>query len=119
MIQIASSAHGSVTVVAPRGRVDHRNADEFSGALAPYLDQCRPGHPLLLDFSGLEYISSAGLRILMLASKRAGVAGGKIAVAAPSSLVREVFEISRFDLVLPLHPSVTDGIAALSGKVAT
>jgi len=102
-------------VLTPRGRVDHLNAEAFGKAVAPHLELCNKDGPrLLFDLSALEYISSAGLRILMLASKRAIPAGGKIGVAAPTTLVREILEISRFDLVFPVFDSVDAGLAAFS-----
>jgi anti-sigma B factor antagonist/stage II sporulation protein AA (anti-sigma F factor antagonist) len=118
-MELNATRQGSVAMVAPRGRIDHLNADAFSKALAPHVDQCRKdGAQLLLDLSGLEYISSAGLRVLMLASKRAVAAGGRIGVAAPQPLVREILEISRFDLVFPVFASVEQGLAGLPAAVA-
>jgi anti-sigma B factor antagonist/stage II sporulation protein AA (anti-sigma F factor antagonist) len=70
---------------------------------------------VLFDLSGLEYISSAGLRVLMLASKRIIPAGGRIGVAAPTAMVREVLQISRFDLVFPVFDTVEKGLASFAG----
>ncbi|HUS24687.1 MAG TPA: STAS domain-containing protein [Candidatus Binatia bacterium] len=100
-------------VAALAGRVDHANAEELRAALAPVLENCRAGGPpLVLDLSALEYISSAGLRVLMLAARQAKEQGGHIVVAALQPLVREVFEITRFDAVFPVFDSVP---AALAG----
>ncbi len=111
---------GNAVVLAPRGRVDHSNAEAFGKAVAPHVEACnKQGPRLLFDLSGLEYISSAGLRVLMLASKRAIPAGGRIGVAAPSAMVREILEISRFDLVFPVFDSVGKGLAAFSGAAGT
>ncbi|MBV8062337.1 MAG: STAS domain-containing protein [Nevskia sp.] len=109
----------NTVVLAPRGRVDHSNADAFGKAVAPHVEACcKDGPRLLFDLSGLEYISSAGLRVLMLASKRAIPAGGRIGVAAPSALVREILEISRFDLVFPVFDTVDQGLASFTATGA-
>ena len=114
-MELNATRHDRIAVVAPRGRIDHLNAEAFAKALAPYLEQCHGGGVhLLLDLSGLEYISSAGLRVLMLASKKVTPAGGRIAVAAPQAMVREILSISRFDLVFPVYPGVAQGLAELS-----
>ena len=108
-----------VVVLAPHGRIDHLNAEAFGQAVAPHAEACCAGGPaLLFDLSGVEYISSAGLRVLMLASKRCVRAGGRLGVAAPSPLVREILEISRFDLVFPVFDSVAQGVDRLSAQAA-
>ena len=106
---------GDVIVLGPAGRVDHLNSDEFLAAVEPHLAQCEAGGPaLLFDLSDVEYMSSSGLRVLMLAAKQAKPRGGRVAVAAPQELVAEVLEISRFNLVFPIHASVDEGLRALS-----
>lgn len=65
----------------------------------------------MLDFSGLDYISSAGLRVLMIAAKEVKPQQGIIAVAAMQPVVREIFDISKFNLVLNCFDSVADALA--------
>ncbi|HMM78244.1 MAG TPA: STAS domain-containing protein [Gammaproteobacteria bacterium] len=105
---------GDVIVLRPAGRIDHLNADDFRSSIEPQLAACTGAGPaLLFDLSGLEYISSAGLRVLMVAAKTAKPRGGRIAVAAPQPLVAEVLDISRFNLVFPVHASLDEGLRAL------
>ena len=73
---------------------------------------------IVVDLSGLEYVSSAGLRCFMLAAKQAGTQGGKIVLAALRPVVAEIFQISRFDMVFELHPSVRAALAAVSAEAA-
>ena len=102
-------------VLAPVGRVDHATADAFKTALAPHLALCAAGRDrLVLDLAGVEYISSVGLRVLLLASKQAKRQGGALAVAELQPVVREIFEISRFTLVLNVEPTVREALAKLS-----
>ncbi|MGE3772313.1 MAG: STAS domain-containing protein [Gammaproteobacteria bacterium] len=104
-----------VIVLGPAGRIDHLNADDFRSAIEPHLTVCSgEGPALLFDLSELEYISSAGLRVLMIAAKTAKPRGGRIAVAAPQPMVAEVLDISRFNLVFPVHASLDDGLRALT-----
>ena len=96
-----------VKVVAPLGRIDHASADDFQAALEPHLAQCRDQEPaLVIDMSGVDYISSVGLRVLMVAAKQVKAQKGHIVIAALAPVVKEVFEISRFNLVFDLFDSV-------------
>ena len=57
---------------------------------------------LALDFSAVEYISSIGLRALMLAARQVKAQGGRIAIVALTPVVADVLRIARFDLVFPI-----------------
>lgn len=94
-------------IAAISGRIDHTNADTFNTALEPLLKNCVAGtKPLILDFSGVEYISSVGLRSLMIASRQVKSQKGVFAIAGMRPLVQEVFTISRFSLIMPCYASV-------------
>jgi len=102
-------------VVSPSGRIDQSNADAFQAALAPHLERCAAGQDrLIIDLSGLEYISSAGLRILMLAGKQCKAQKGMLVLTGLQPLVREIFEISKFTLVFTITPSLDDALAKAS-----
>ncbi len=114
-MELISRTHGIVQILAVQGRIDHAHANAFEAALAPYLLHCKAGGtPLVLDFSGVDFISSVGLRVLMLAAKQVKVQQGKIAVATLTPVVNEVFQVSRFNLVLKVFGSVDEAAVALS-----
>jgi anti-sigma B factor antagonist/stage II sporulation protein AA (anti-sigma F factor antagonist) len=113
-MQYSSRRFADVVVAAPAGRIDHANAEEFSRALAPELNDRENRSALLLDFAGVDYISSVGLRALMVAAKRLRADQRRIAIAALQPIVGEILQISRFDLILDVFPSVRDALAQLS-----
>jgi len=114
-MDLTPKRYDDVVVLAPVGRINHASSDTFSTALRPHLDRCSAAEDrLVLDFSRLEYISSAGLRVLMLARKQAQAQGGTLAVAALGPMLREIFEISRFSVVFDVFPTVRDAVAAVS-----
>ncbi|MGB0956641.1 MAG: STAS domain-containing protein [Panacagrimonas sp.] len=116
-MDLRPARHDQAVLLHLSGRVDYNNAAELEAAMQSHLATCSAdGDRLILDLSGLEYISSAGLRILMLASKKATPAGGKLALAAPQDVVREILEISRFQHVVPIYDSVDQARAALNGE---
>ena len=113
-MELTERRAGKTVVLAPTGRIDMATADQFRDRLLPLISSAAAeGEAVVLDFSGVDYISSAGLRVLMLAAKEAKSAGGRIAVAALQPLVNEIFQISRFDKVLPCHAGVDQALAAV------
>lgn len=114
-MELISRTHGVVQILAAQGRIDHAHANAFESALALHLVHCKSGGiHLVLDFSGVDFISSVGLRVLMLAAKQVKAQQGKIAVAALTPVVHEVFQVSRFNLVLQVFGSADEAAQALS-----
>ena len=69
--------------------------------------------PVVLDFSNVVYISSVGLRVLLLAAKQVKAQQGRIAIAALTPIVAEVFQVSHFNLVLKVFADVAAAAAEL------
>lgn len=114
-MQLTEQCVGNAVVLKVSGRIDHASADGFQAALQPHLTQCKAGgNVVVLDFSGVEYISSVGLRVLMIAAKQAKAQRGAIAVAAMQPVVKEIFEISKFTMVIACFAGVRDALAELS-----
>ena len=81
----------------PTGRVDETTWEAFSAHLTEAVRQAAAAStPLIIDLSGLEYMSSRGLRALTIARREAGE-GTPITLAAPNDRMREIFAISRYD----------------------
>ena len=118
-MKLDSRTYADTVVVAPSGRLDHDHCEAFRAGLQPHLDRATASSQrIVLDLSGLEYVSSAGLRCFMLAAKQAGSHGGKIVLAALRPVVAEIFQISRFDMLFEIFPSVRDALGTLSAPAA-
>jgi anti-anti-sigma factor len=114
-MELSPRRFADTTVVTPAGRVDQSNVDAFGAALAPHLQRCVAGQDtLVLDLSKLQYISSAGLRILMLAAKQCKAQKGTLLVSGLQPLVQEIFQISKFTLVFDISPSLRDAMTKAS-----
>jgi anti-sigma B factor antagonist/stage II sporulation protein AA (anti-sigma F factor antagonist) len=101
-MELAARDHPKAMLIVLQGRIDHASSPQFSEGLRPHLEKCvKGGKPLVLDFSNVEYISSAGLRVLMVADRFVKNQGGLLGVVGFQPMVREVFSISRFDLLIP------------------
>ena len=108
-----------VVVAVPAGQIDHVNAKQLEQALMPLVGEASANQtPVVLDFSAVEYISSMGLRILMLAAKQMRANNVPIAVAALQPEVEEIFEIARFKFILDVVPSVRAALEKLSATAA-
>lgn len=114
-MQTTTQHFADAVVVATMGRVDHLSAAAFEEALTPLLALTSArGGTLVLDLSGVDYISSVGLRVLMIAAKQLREPPSKLLVAALQGVVAEIFAISRFDRVLSVCPSVMDAMQQCS-----
>ena len=90
---IKKNNEGEVATVVVEGRLDTMTAPELQGALSEYPGDVRR---LVFDFSELEYISSAGLRVLLSMHKQMSSVGGEIQVAHANTAVKDVFEMTGF-----------------------
>lgn len=111
-MDIKKETIGGITVMAPRGRVDSNSARELEEALLPLFDG---GTPVLVDLDSMSYISSAGLRVLLLAARRSKATNLPLALSSMSKPVEEVFAISGFAKLFRIYP---DRAAALAGLQA-
>ena len=116
-MQFSSRQFADVVVGSPVGRIDHAAAGQLEQALAPLLAQAEADkRGLVLDFAGVEYISSVGLRVLMIAAKQMRAHGARIGVATLQPVVAEIFAISRFDSILDVSASVRGAVEKLSAS---
>jgi len=100
-----------ILVLQPIGRLDSTSSSEVERILVENLDAGTKR--LLFDFSSLDYISSAGLRVVLLAGKRLRPVQGKMVLVGMRDVVREVFEMSGFLSLFAVAESVEEGASKL------
>ena len=114
-MEFSSRKLDDVVLAVPVGQIDHPNAQQLQQALTPILDDSSAGKTaLVLHFTGVTYVSSMGLRVLMVAAKQMRSRSARMAVAALQPVVAEIFDIARFRHVVEVFPSVRDALQALS-----
>ena len=69
---------------------------------------------LLIDFAKLDYISSAGLRVLLIAAKRLKESDGRFAICSLNDNVADVFAVSGFGSFIDIHPDEASALAAMT-----
>lgn len=103
-----ASQQQNTLLLALKGRIDSASAGAFEQAVLELFAE--PGRRAVLDFAAVDYISSAGLRVVLMAAKRAKQGQGRLLLCALPQHVREVFEISGF---LKIIDTVDERAAAL------
>lgn len=110
---ISTEREGVTLIAKTEGRVDGANAREFQDALEEAIDPA--DRAVILDLENLSYISSAGLRVILLTAKTLRKQNASLSVCSLSEPIRQVFEISGFDKIIPIHASQAEAVAAVSG----
>ncbi len=111
-MQVSQLDKDGVTIIGVSGRVDAGTSEQFKAKLMAAIGD-RPVH-LVLDFAQMDFISSIGLRVLIVTAKRVAAVHGKLAFCGLQGPVREVFELAGFVSVAPFFPSRDAAAAALS-----
>ncbi|MET0851485.1 MAG: anti-sigma factor antagonist [Candidatus Rokuibacteriota bacterium] len=110
-MELREDAVGDVTILEVHGRIDSGTAPALGERLTGMF--AAPGRRLLLDLSRLDYISSAGFRVLLLAGKRADGGGSHFALCGVSGKVRQLFDLGGFLDLFTISSSREEGIAAV------
>jgi anti-sigma B factor antagonist/stage II sporulation protein AA (anti-sigma F factor antagonist) len=111
--------YADAIVAAPAGHIDHPNAQRLEQALAPLLAEAVAAKsPVVLDFTDVDYISSMGLRVLMIAARQMRAHDARIGVASLQPVVAEIFAIARFAHVVEVFPTVRGALQVLSATAA-
>ena len=109
-MQISTRTSNDIHIVAIAGSLDSTTSPEAQKAINAVLAGARK---VVLDFSELDYISSAGLRVLLGAAKHLRASGGTLRIFGLNQSVREVFEISGFSTILAVYPSEAEALGAM------
>lgn len=99
MLNITKNKEGSKLSVAVEGRLDTTTAPELEAALKEDIEGVEE---LVIDLASLEYISSAGLRVL-LAAQKIMMKQGKMVVTNPNDVISEIFEVTGFRDILTIE----------------
>lgn len=118
-MEVKAQEIANVLIVQVVGRIDHTMAHDFEQTLLPRLSGCTGDtQKALLDLSGVAYMSSAGLRVLMLAAKQCQKQHGEMVIAALQPFLQEVFRISRFDKIFRVFTTVQTALDMISPAAA-
>lgn len=106
-MNIGEEKVGGVLVLKPESRIDSQNSKDFEDGVLSRTDNEKS---ILLDFSDVEYISSACLRTLLTLTKKIKEQGGNIAITSLTGNVKQIFKVSGFDTILQLFEDKDEAI---------
>jgi anti-anti-sigma factor len=99
---------GDVTVVRPEGRIDSVTAAQFQAELLGIVQGVQL---VVIDGTNINYVSSAGLRVFLMAAKMAQAKGGKVSLSGLSGGVEEIFVVSGFSKIISIYPALEQALA--------
>lgn len=98
-----------ILILRPQGRLDSSSSPELERVITEQLDAGT--QRVVFDLTGLEYISSAGLRVVLLAGKKLRASKGKLVLVGLRDMVREVFDMSGFLTLFAVTQTLDEGLA--------
>lgn len=110
-LTVPSVEQDGAVVLCPTGRIDGTNVTILQGAVRERLEAGQT--TLVFDLIELNYISSAGLRVLLMAARDLQAQGGKAVFCNLSDQIRQVFEITGFDKILSVHGNRENALSAI------
>ncbi len=111
-MEIIEKKQDNYSVFKLTGRLDSNTSLGFEKKLFEAIEDGSKN--MILDFEGLDYISSAGLRVILKATKNLKHTDGRLVLCSMQDYVKEVFEISGFDTFLPIVKSVDEALQSIS-----
>jgi anti-anti-sigma factor len=110
-MEISKKKEDEILIVSVNGRLDAVASPDFDKEIGQLMDEGEL--TLVFDLSELQYISSAGLRSFLMIAKKIKATSGKIALASLQDIVKQVFDISGFNQILPIFDSVDKALSNL------
>jgi len=111
-MDISENSRDGAVVMTAAGRLDSSTASVLEAVLPA---RAKEEKSLVLDLAAVPYVSSAGLRVLLIGAKAAKAAGHRLIITGLSTAVREVFDISGFSKIFSIETDVDSAIAVLAG----
>lgn len=114
MVAVTKSRNvDGTTILSASGRVDSASARDFERTLSSAMEGEGVGD-VILDLGRISYISSAGLRVLLMAAKIQQKRNARLALCTLPDSVRQVLEVSGFTRLIPVHETRAEAISAFA-----
>ncbi|MEJ2428701.1 MAG: STAS domain-containing protein [Deltaproteobacteria bacterium] len=107
-MEVLEKRQDGICILELLGRLDSNTSPEFEKKLFEVIDDGT--RSVVVDFANLDYISSAGLRVLLKAAKELKRSDGKIVLCSMKDYIKEVFEIAGFVSLFPITSSAIDAV---------
>jgi anti-sigma B factor antagonist/stage II sporulation protein AA (anti-sigma F factor antagonist) len=101
-MEVQITNEGNITIATPVGRIDSSTAKVFEDSLSKAADTCSK---IVVCFSKIEYISSAGLRVILMVGKKLATTKGVLVLIEMPEKIFSIFKMSGFDKILKICSS--------------
>lgn len=109
-MELRTQVYQRVTVVTVSGRVDSASASDLEAELKKQMDEGKVS--LVLDLSGVDFLSSSGLRVLVTVLKSVRKSGGDLRLAQPSQRATDAIDLAGLDVLFQSFPDREAAIAS-------
>ena len=109
-MEIAEERRDGALLLAPAGRLDSNSSGELEARLVAAIGA--GSRRLVVDLARVDYVSSAGLRVLLMAAKKLKPVNGKILLSCLKPHIRDVFDIAGFTTIFPIHETDEQALRA-------
>jgi anti-anti-sigma factor len=110
-MEIIQSKTNEAIVLKLEGRLDTNTASAFEEKLMGLINNKE--NRIVVDFSQLDFISSSGLRVLLMAGKKIKTTNGKLGLCSLQDNVKEVFDVAGFTMLFSMFSNKEEAIKNL------
>jgi anti-anti-sigma factor len=111
-MDINESNSGNAVIIQPVVRIDTNTSTEVEEKLVEILDRSETN--IVVDLNEIDYVSSAGLRVFLMAAKKLKSLSGNFILASMNDHIKEVFDISGFTPIFTITPDTASAVDAIN-----
>lgn len=113
-MEIREKQTGGVYIIEVEGKLDSKTSSQMEKCLVSAIDN--GNKEIILDFTALDFISSAGLRVLLIGVKKLKLVNGKIVLVSVKDYIKEILEISGFHTLFQVYPNLEEALNGMGVK---
>jgi anti-sigma B factor antagonist len=107
-MEIIETKNADTVVLQIEGRLDTNTASSFEEKLMDLISENK--NRIIVDFSDLDFISSSGLRVLLMAGKKVKTTNGKLGLCSLKDHIKEVFDVAGFTMLFSMFPNQEEAL---------
>lgn len=111
-MELREKISGDICIISISGHMDNINAKDIEDKINEVIERDRP--KIIINMAEVEYISSAGLRVLLAANKKQKLRNGVMEIVSTQPFIEKVFNVTGLDRVFALRPTEEEAIKCLT-----
>jgi len=115
-MELTEQKKGSITIIGIAGRLDTTNYGLLDKKLITLIEEGE--NKIIFDCSKMDYISSSGLRIFLMALKKIKLSAGSFVLCSLQETIREIFEIAGFTTIFEIYKTKEEALKAIGNSIS-